>query len=138
VILLDTNVISELMRGKPDPKVTNWFETVAGECAIPSPALAEVAFGVDKLPQGKRRMVLEEKLAEWRVFFADRTLPFTGLSATNYGGVMADALRQGHNMSVMDGMIAAIAIEQESMLATRNVKDFKSVSVDLINPWGID
>lgn len=135
MILLDTNVISELMRPRPDPKVTTWFEAVAGDCAIAAPALAEIAFGVEKLPHGKRRSVLEDQLAEWRVFFADKIVPFTGLSATIYGSVMADALNVGHNMDAVDGMIAAIAIEQEAKLATRNVKDFISPSVDLINPW---
>jgi toxin FitB len=135
VILLDTNVISELMRLKPDANVTNWFEMVAEGCGIAAPALAEIAFGVEKLPQGKRRMVLEEQLSEWRLFFADKTFPFTGLSATIYGGVMADALKLGHNMDAIDGMIAAIVIEREATLATRNTKDFKYVSVDLINPW---
>ncbi|MBK6706532.1 MAG: type II toxin-antitoxin system VapC family toxin [Sphingomonadales bacterium] len=135
MILLDTNVISELMRNRPEPKVVRWFETVAGECAISTPALAEIAFGVEKLPQGKRRLALDEQLSEWRMFFADRTLAFTGLSATIYGGVMADALKQGHNMGVIDGLIAAIAIEQEATLATRNTKDFKSASIELINPW---
>lgn len=138
MILLDTNVISELMRSKPDAKVSTWFEMVTDDCAIASPALAETAFGVEKLPLGKRRLTLEEKLSEWRAFFAGRTLSFTGLSATIYGNVMADALKQGHNMSVMDGMIAAIAIEQEATLATRNTKDFKFVSLDLINPWNTE
>lgn len=135
MILLDTNVISELMRPRPDAKVAAWFELSADECAIATPALAEIAFGVEKLPPGKRRFALEEQLSELRVFFADRTFAFTGQSAAIFGSVMAEALKQGHNMGVMDGMIATVATEQDAKLATRNVRDFRWVSIQLINPW---
>ena len=135
MILLDTNVISELMKRPTDPNVALWFQTHDPRCFLPSPALAEMAFGIARLPFGIRRRELEAKLSEWRLRYAERTLSFTGTTAMIYGTVMAGALASGHNMSVVDAQIAAIAIEHSATLATRNVSDFKVTSVSLTNPW---
>ena len=135
MILLDTNVISELMKRPSDPNVANWFQTHDPRCFLPSPALAEMAFGIARLPYGTRRRELEAKLSEWRLRYAERTLSFTGTTAMIYGTVMAGALASGHNMSVVDAQIAAIAIEHSATLATRNVRDFKVTQVSLSNPW---
>ena len=135
MILLDTNVISELMKRPTDPNVAHWFQTHDPQCFLPSPALAEMAFGIARLPYGTRRRELEAKLSEWRLRYAERTLSFTGTTAMIYGTVMAEALASGHNMSVVDAQIAAIAVEQSATLATRNLRDFKVTSVSLTNPW---
>jgi toxin FitB len=135
VILFDTNVISELMKRPTDPNVAHWFQTHDPRCFLPSPALAEMAFGIARLPHGTRRRELEAKLSEWRLRYAERTLSFTGTTAMIYGTVMAEALVSGHNMSVVDAQIAAIAIEHGAMLATRNIRDFKCTPVLLTNPW---
>jgi predicted nucleic acid-binding protein len=135
VILLDTNVISELMKRPTDPNVAHWFQTHDPRCFLPSPALAEMAFGIARLPHGTRRRELEAKLSEWRLRYAKRTLSFTGTTAMIYGTVMAEALASGHNMSVVDAQIAAIAVEHGTTLATRNLRDFKVTSVSLTNPW---
>lgn len=135
MILLDTNVISELMKRPSDPNVAHWFQTHDPRCFLPLPALAEMAFGIARLPHGARRRELEAKLSEWRLRYAERTLNFSGTSAMIYGTVMAEALASGHNMSVVDGQIAALTIERGATLATRNVRDFKVIPVSLTNPW---
>jgi toxin FitB len=135
VILLDTNVISELMKKPADEHVVEWYVVYEAESWICAPALAEIAFGIARLPLGKRRSGLEANLNDLRIRFSERTLALTAVSAMIYGDVMFDALNSKHNMSVIDGQIAAIAIEHEAHLATRNIKDFQHVSVDLINPW---
>lgn len=135
MILLDTNVISELMKRPSDPNVANWFQMHDPRCFLPSPALAEMAFGIARLPHGARRRELEAKLSDWRLRYAERTLSFTGITAMIYGSVMAEALTSGHNMSVVDAQIAALAIEHGATLATRNIRDFTHVAITLANPW---
>jgi toxin FitB len=123
------------MKKPADKQVVEWYVAREAETWLSAPALAEIAFGITRLPIGKRRSGLEANLSDLRVRFGERTLTFTAVSALIYGDVMFDALNAKHNMSVIDGQIAAIAIEQEAQLATRNVKDFRFVSVELINPW---
>ena len=135
MILLDTNVISELMKKPADVHVVKWFITNEAETWLCAPALGEIAFGIARLPMGKRRLGLEGNLSDLRIRFADRILALTSIGAMIYGDVMFDAIKAKHNMSVIDGQIAAITIENEATLATRNIKDFKFASVDLVNPW---
>lgn len=136
MILLDTNVISELMKKPADKQVSHWFIANEAGTFFCAPALAEIAFGITRLPVGKRRSGLESDLSELRIRYAERTLPLSAASAMMYGDIMFDALRSKHNMSVIDGQIAAIAAEHDMKLATRNVKDFQSTGLVLINPWG--
>ena len=135
MILLDTNVISELMRENADPGVARWFSLNEGDSALPAIAIAELAFGIAKLPTGARRNALTQQLAEWRLRFADRSPGFTANTAMLYGEIMADARRSGHNMAVPDAQIAAIALEHACALATRNGRDCATTPVALINPW---
>ena len=123
------------MRAASDPAVEAWFAANEQDTVIPAPAIGEIAFGIAKLPAGAKKRALESRLSEWRVRYADRTIPFTASTAMLYGAVMAEALSARHNMAVVDGQIAAMAIEQDAVLATRNVKDFKTVSAKLVNPW---
>ena len=135
MILLDTNVISELMRENADPGVAHWFSQNERDLALPAIAIAELAFGIAKLPAGARRNALTQQLAEWRLRFADRSPGFTANTAMLYGEVMTDARRSGHNMAIPDAHIAAIALELNCALATRNGADFATTTVALINPW---
>ncbi len=135
MILLDTNVISELMKVAPNPAVGVWFAANQQDTVIPAPALGEIAFGIAKLPVGAKQKALEARLAEWRVRYADRMVAFTETSAMFYGKVMADALAASHNMSAIDGQIAAIGIEKDATVATRNMRDFKFTTAVVVNPW---
>lgn len=135
MILLDTNVISELMKKPANEQVTAWYLLHEAETIICAPSLGELAFGIARLPEGRRRSGLEADLADLRVRYADRSLPFTANSANIYGDIMFDALTAKHNMNVVDGQIAAIAVENGLQLATRNIKDFRFTDLALINPW---
>lgn len=137
MILLDTNVISELMRETCDARVAQWFSLNESDAALPAIAIAELAFGIAKLPEGARRNALASRLGEWRLRFAERSPGFTANTAMLYGEIMANARRNGHNMAVPDAQIAAIALEQDCPLATRNGKDFATTLVVLINPWDV-
>jgi toxin FitB len=135
LILLDTNVVSELMKAEPNSAVDAWFATNQRDTAIPAPALGEIAFGLAKLPDGAKKSALEARLADWRIRYADRMVAFTETSAMFDGKVMADALAASHNMSAINGQIAALAIEKDAIVATRNVRDFRFTAAALVNPW---
>jgi toxin FitB len=135
VILLDTNVISELMRPEPNPAVERWFllnEEASRICTI---TIGEIAFGLAKLEAGERKSKLLSQLTEWRVRFALRTLSFDTTAALLYGDLLAKARSVGRPMSISDAQIAAIAKTSEHDLCTRNTADFATTEINLINPW---
>lgn len=136
--LLDTNVLSELMRQEPSAAVMRWFDGRAEATLFTSTiSKAEVLTGIALLPRGKRRDALA--VAAERMFdrdFADRCLPFCTKAAEHYALVRAECSRLGRPMSTEDGQIAAIALEHRLSLVTRNVKDFESVTgLVCVNPW---
>ena len=135
MILLDTNVLSELMKPAPDEKVDRWLLLNDSDCCLPSIALGEISCGIAKLPESSRKSRYWLQLAEWRIQFADRIYPFTAETASMYGEVLAKARRAGRPMSVPDGQIAAMALEWDCALATRNISDFETTGLRLINPW---
>ena len=137
MILLDTNVVSELMRLNPNPKVMAWFETVEGEeLLISAITEAELWFGVCALPKGKRRNSLEKQIAAMLADeFAGNSLPFESTAAYAYGSILSGRMALGRPISHEDCQIAAIAQVTAMKLATRNVRDFEQCGIDLINPW---
>ncbi|MGF1548966.1 MAG: type II toxin-antitoxin system VapC family toxin [Sphingomonadaceae bacterium] len=135
MILLDTNVISEFARPAPAPAVERWYLANAGECWLAAVALGEMAYGVAKLPPGAGRTRLELQLADWRIAYAARVHGFHASTAMIYGELMANARRAGRPMSTTDAQIAATASEHGLALATRNVTDFATTGLTLIDPW---
>ena len=135
MILLDTNILSELMKPQPDPRVIGWTRRSAAALAIPTIAVAEMAFGVEKLSRGRRRDALREALRRLVIEFADRLFPFNVNSAWAYGRILATARQAGRPMSMPDALIAAIAQANRCALATRNVKDFATTGLELVDPW---
>jgi len=135
LILLDTNVLSELVKPRPDPRVVAWTRYAAGALAIPTIAVAEMAYGIEKLAGGKRRENLLAGLHRLVTAFADRLFDFNVDAAWAYGRILADARRKGRPMSVPDAAIAAIAAANGCALATRNVDDFATAGLELVNPW---
>jgi len=135
VIVLDTNVLSELAKPQPDPRVVGWLRRSAPALALPTIAVAEMACGIEKLAEGRRREELLEALRRLVVEFADRLLDFNVKAAWAYGRILAATRRAGRPMTVPDGLIAAIAEANGCALATRNIKDFTSTGLDLIDPW---
>lgn len=135
MIFVDTNVVSETLRRRPDPAVSAWLVRNDAELALPTVTIAEVAFGIGKIRPDQRAARLEQGLAAWRHRFADRIFPLTEAAALAYGEIMSAALRQGRPMSAPDGMIAAIARVHGGRLATRNLGDFTTTGLELICPW---
>lgn len=135
MILLDTNVVSELMKHQPAPAVERWYLLHEAETAMPVVALAELTYGIKRLPDGARREALAGRLAEWRVRYAARMYPFGEAAALRAGAVLADAESAGRPMSFPDAQIAAIALVENAVVATRNTADFAAAGVALVNPW---
>jgi predicted nucleic acid-binding protein len=134
--LLDTNVISEAVRTEPDERVSSWLASVDEDRLYLSVlTLGEIRQGVARLAPGKRRLGLEHWLVELRTRFAGRIVPIDEDTAERWGGLMAEARRAGASLGVVDGLLAASALEHGLTLATRNVKDFARVNVALWNPW---
>ncbi|ODA92611.1 recombinase [Mesorhizobium sp. SEMIA 3007] len=135
MIFVDTNVISESLKKTPDPAVLAWLVRNDAELALPTVTIAEVAFGIQKIRPDERADRLEQGLSRWRHRFADRIFGLTEEAALAYGEIMGAATHQGRGMSAPDGMIAAIARVNGGRLATRNLNDFGTTSLDLISPW---
>jgi predicted nucleic acid-binding protein len=127
-ILLDTNVLSELMRPKPSIELLNWFEQQQGISFFVSTInRAEILLGITLLPAGKRRDNLAAAEQMFTEDFAGHSLAFDGNCATEYALLVAERARNGHAISTEDGQIAAISLSHDLPLATRNGKDFKGI-----------
>lgn len=138
MIILDTNVLSELVRPHPSAAVTDWLANqLEDELVITTITVAELFYGLELMPHGARRTQLAEVLNHLLTPFLDRLLPFDAVSALRYGTVKAGRDRQGRPISVQDAMIAAIALSCNASVATRNVKDFAHTGVPLLNPWEV-
>ena len=135
MILLDTNVLSELVKSRPDAQVVAWMRRSAAALAVPTIAVAEMAYGIEKLAGGRRREALLGALRRLVVEFADRLLDFNVEAAWAYGRILAAARGAGRPMAVPDAAIAAIAHANRCALATRNVKDFATTGLELVDPW---
>ncbi|BCH20536.1 ribonuclease VapC [Mesorhizobium sp. L-8-10] len=135
--LLDTNVLSEVRRPAPSPKVLAWLDEVDEDRSFISViSLAELRRGVLLMDDGRRR----EALAAWLVHdlpdrFAGRILPIDPETAERWGDLMAESQKIGRALSTMDGFLAATALGRQLTLVTRNTKDFASFGVPLLNPW---
>ncbi|KAF0164792.1 MAG: PilT protein domain-containing protein [Rhodocyclaceae bacterium] len=137
-ILLDTNVLSELMRPKPAPEVLDWFEQQQGAAFfISAITRAEILLGIALLPAGKRRDGLAATAEQmFTEDFAGCSLPFDDGSAAEYALLVASRIRQGQAISTEDAQIAAIALTHALPLATRNGKDFKGIEgLTVVSPW---
>ena len=135
MILLDTNVLAELTRLSPNPTVVQWLETNEQLLALPSITLAELRYGIARLPAGRRRSRLLEFWNATRNRFVGRTDSFDERAAETYGGLAAAAERGGTRVNVADGQIAAIALVHRMSVATRDAGDFKATGVRIVNPW---
>ena len=135
--LLDTNVISELVMAKPDPKVTKWIEATEETLLYLSVlTIGEIRKGVTSLPQSGRRIALEAWLDHDLVLrFADRILPVDQLVADRWGRIAGSVAAQKSPVSVIDGLFAATALHHNLILVTRNTRDIASTGVPAFNPW---
>jgi tRNA(fMet)-specific endonuclease VapC len=120
---LDTNIISEPSRPNPNPRVVELLNERIGQVAIPSPAWYELVFGLERLPQGKKRVFVAGYLAEVLVRSIP-ILPYTQEAAEWHAGEQARLFRLGETRPYVDGMIAAVAVANDLILVTRNVDDY--------------
>jgi len=140
MIILDTNVISELMREKPDPNVKQWVDQQkAIHLSLTTITIAEIQRGLMRLPPGKRRTNLETNFNRFvNAAFAGRVYSFNQEAAYLYGQIAAQREHCGFHADAVDLMVAAIAKSEDAKIATRNIKGFSGCSIDLINPWESD
>ena len=132
--LLDTNVVSELVKRRPSSAVTAWFETIPDAALHLSViSLGEIRQGVEALRNGAKkerlRLWLEQDLPAW---FEDRLLPVSATVADRWGRLLADA---GRPIPAIDSLLAATALHHELRLVTRNVRDFRFPGLEVVNPW---
>lgn len=137
MIVLDTNVFSELMRVHPDESVRTWASGQERRSLfVTSLTIAEVLQGIDRLPMGRRRRTLEREADLLFVGFDRQVLPFDNDAAFTYADVVDQRVRAGRPIDGIDAQIAAICRSKDMPLATRNTKDFEHTGIDLVDPWG--
>jgi predicted nucleic acid-binding protein len=135
VIVIDTNVLSELMRPQPEPRVIEWLRKNAVVLALPTVAIGELRYGVARLSNGRRKASLQQALDALVTRFAGTLINYDVLAANACGEMLAAAEFVGRPMNLADAQIAACARVARASLATRNVDDFATTGLDLINPW---
>jgi hypothetical protein len=136
MILLDTNVVSEGLRPRPDPNVGKWLDGQRPtDLFLCMPVLAELHYGAALLLDGARRIHLELAIKRIEDAFAERTLPFDRAAAREYGRIVAQRDKLGRATGTMDGLIAAIAKVHGATVATRHVYGFAGIDLDVVNPF---
>jgi hypothetical protein len=136
VIILDTNVLSALMRQTPDQKVIVWLdEQPRTSVWTTSVTVLEIQFGLQILAAGKRRNLLTEAFDELLKKMDERVVTFDIAAARKAGDLMATRHKQGRPVDLRDTMIAGIALAQHATLATRNTPHFEDAAIPLVNPW---
>ena len=137
MIILDTNVISELMRPKPEENVVEWIISQdSQDLYLTTVSEAELRYGIEILPAGQRREGLRMAMeAMFREDFAGRILPFDSPSAKAYAVIAASRRSAGRPISHSDCQIAAVARSHSAPVATRDVSGFEGCGVNVVNPW---
>lgn len=139
MIVLDTNVVSALMRSEPDPNVVSWLDSLPAESVwTTSVTLFEVRLGLEILVAGRRRRQLEEAFAKaLEEDFESRVLPFDQPAAEAAGRIAAERRRVGRVVEIRDVQIAGIIKARKATLATRNLRHFEGCGLTLVDPWSM-
>ena len=137
MILLDTNVMSELIKPQPDPAVAAFLAVQPLEILfVPSLVVAEIRYGIRRCPPGRRR---DKLVRDFEAFldagFGTRILAFDASCAVGYATVRASREEAGRRVQIMDTLIGGMALAHGATLVTRNVRDFDGYGLTLINPW---
>lgn len=137
MIVLDTNVISELFRPHPNVRVVEWLEDLQEPSAITAITLAELLAGVERLPNGRRKTELSRAISDAIAPYqsSHAILSFSEGAAPSYAEILRRREHAGLPMSTADALIAAVCLFNRATLATRNVKDFAFTGVEVVNPW---
>jgi len=136
VIVLDTNVVSELMRPSPAPLVREWVSAQApGELCTTAVTVAEIRYGLERLADGHCKQNLLAAATDLFAAFSDYLQPFDANAAIWYATIVAHRDRLGLPIDGFDAQIAAICRSRGAALATRNTRDFQQTGVEVIDPW---
>ena len=136
MILLDTCVVSEALKPDPSEAVLYWIESLAEDRVYLSAlVIGELQKGVTLLEPGTKRSLLELWLEQLTHRFQGRILPFDQDCALVWGRMVAVLEQQGQKVPLMDSLIGAQALKYQALLATRNVRDYQYLGVNVINPW---
>lgn len=136
MIVLDTNVVSELMRATPASSVVAWVhDQPAAQMYTTSVTLAEITYGIARLPAGRRRDLLRATADDVFSAFTDRVLAFDAAAANHYADIVVEREHYGSPISGFDAQIAAVCRAHQASLATRNTADFDRLGLDLVDPW---
>ncbi|MDR3070644.1 MAG: type II toxin-antitoxin system VapC family toxin [Propionibacteriaceae bacterium] len=135
MIILDTNTVSEISARNPDTQVVEWLASLQSGTALTSITVAELYFGVEILPTGRRKAE-QKQITEGIIDrYRETTFHFDTRAAKVYGRISAQRRKMGRPISVADAMIAAICLVNDLALATRNTRDFEHLDLKLVNPW---
>jgi predicted nucleic acid-binding protein len=139
MIILDTNVLSTLMRKQPDPAVVDWVDRQPAESVwITSITLFETRLGLALLPAGRRRQSLQAAFAQLlEEDLENRVLDFDSAAATQAAALAADRQRAGRPVDIRDTQIAGIALARRATIATRDVRHFADLKVPVVDPWSV-
>lgn len=136
MIVVDTNVVSELMKAEPSAAVRAWMVAHGQhDLRITAITAAEILYGIQRLPSGRRRTALRDAAVEIFSGFSEDVLPFDLAAATVYPEIVDHRDRKGAPISGYDAQIAAICRTKGAQLATRNERDFADLGIELMNPW---
>ncbi len=139
MIVVDTNVASELMRPSPSPVVRDWVSGQRGKDLYTSTVtVAVIRYGIERLPAGRRKELLRAVADEIFGIFAEQVLPFDTAAAAEYAAVVSHRDALGMPIEGFDAQIAAICRGRGAALATRNATDFRGTGIDVIDPWNTD
>jgi len=136
VIVVDTNVVSELMRLSPSPRIRDWVNAqTPGELYTTAVTVAEIRCGLERVPDGRRKDSLLSTATEVFASFSEFIQPFDADAAVWYATIVARRDRLGLPIDGFDAQIAAICRTRGAALATRNAKDFRETGIGVIDPW---
>ncbi|CAN7284375.1 type II toxin-antitoxin system VapC family toxin [Rhizobium sp. LjRoot98] len=136
MIVLDTNVISELQGRQHSERILRWLDSYDSEVVfLTAIALAEIHFGIALLDSGVRQESLRQTFLRIENEFSSRILSFSQTAAARYGIIAAQRQKAGKTMETKDAMIAAICLSHGATLATRTTKDFEGLDLKLVNPF---
>ncbi|MBO0808889.1 MAG: type II toxin-antitoxin system VapC family toxin [Actinobacteria bacterium] len=138
MIILDAFVVSELMRPDPAPQVAAWVRgRDRRELCMTSITLAEIRYGIARLPGGRRKQVLLDTADDTFRAFSDQVLPVDEAAAEQYATIASTRERAGRPIAGFDALIAAVCRSRNAALATRNLPDFDATGIEVIDPWAI-